>query len=348
MKKHLLVIVSLLILSSLTVKAQDLKDKFKFSGLMFGDYYYNLTNYDSKLKDQQAFQFRRIYFTTDIAVAEKFDARFRLEADQGSGSLTSGGKVGVMVKDAYLKWKGFFSGSDLFFGISPTPAFDISEGAFGYRSLEKTIMDLNGIVPSRDLGVDLKGKLAASGAVNYWVKIANNSGNAPESDKYKRYYASLQFKPVEGFMATIYGDYASKADVVDSFDKQGKANNQYVAAFFLNYNSKDNFSLGLEGFTRKIQNGYSLGSTQALQDQNTTGISAWAWAVLSENFKAVARFDSYDPNTDKANDGYSLYLLGLDYRAAKNVSVIPNVEIFKYQAHDTSNMVARLTFSFTF
>ena len=51
-----------------------------------------------------------------------------------------------MVKDAWLKWKNIFSGSDLIFGISPTPAFDVSEGAWGHRYLEKTIMDLDGIV----------------------------------------------------------------------------------------------------------------------------------------------------------------------------------------------------------
>ena len=34
-----------------------------------------------------------------------------------------------MVKDAYLQWNNIFSGSNLIFGLSPTPAFDVSEGA---------------------------------------------------------------------------------------------------------------------------------------------------------------------------------------------------------------------------
>ena len=131
----------------------------KFSGLMFGDYFYNAGSHDSNLKDLNGFQLRRIYLNTDYTISENFMTRFRFEADQTAASNTAGGKLGVMVKDAWLGWKNIFTGSDLIFGLSPTPAFDVSEGAWGHRYLEKTIMDLNGAVPSRDLGIDLKGNL---------------------------------------------------------------------------------------------------------------------------------------------------------------------------------------------
>ncbi len=346
--------VSLIVIMFVSISlAQTAPEKVKFSGLMFGDYFYNINNVDGSLKNLNGFQFRRIYFTADISVSDNFDARFRTETDQSAASNTSGGKLGVMVKDAYLKWKGIFSGSDLFLGISPTPAFDISEGAWGYRSLEKTTMDLNGIVPSRDLGVDLKGKITESGSVNYWLKIADNSGNAPETDKYKRYYALVQIKPADGFQATLYYDLAAKADVTDAFDKTTKSNNATVAALFLNYQQKSDFALGFEGFTRTILNGYK--TTGALMDQKSLGLSFWAWVSLSEKFRLVARYDSYDPNTDLNNDGTSLLLAGLDYKVAKNVSIIPNIEIFTPQtvkntngSSDSSNLQGRVTFSFTF
>ena len=174
----------------------------KFSGYMFGDYYYNVAR-DSSFnhtapsavassssapgaKSMQAFQIRRIYFAYDNDISEQFATRFRLESDQGAvpgGAVTGdelvGGKDSVFVKDAYLTWKNVFSGSNLIFGVQPTAAYDISEAAWGYRFLEKTIMDLRGIVPSRDLGIALKGKLVSDGMVNYWVMIANGSGNNP-------------------------------------------------------------------------------------------------------------------------------------------------------------------------
>ena len=95
----------------------------KFGGYMVGDYYYNVTrdqNFTSLANTQpsaampgatamQAFQFRRIYFTYDNDISETFTTRFRLEVDQASNA--SNGKIGVFVKDAYLRWKNIFSGT---------------------------------------------------------------------------------------------------------------------------------------------------------------------------------------------------------------------------------------------
>ncbi len=348
MKKLYSIALIILFFASLSF-GQDATNRFKFSGLMFGDYFYNSDNVTPANVNMNGFQFRRIYFTTDIFVAEKFDARFRLESDQSASSNTAGGKLGVMVKDAYLKWKGVFSGSEMLFGISPTPAFDIYEGAWNYRPLEKIIMDLNGIVSSRDFGVDLKGKLTDNGSVNYFIKIGNNNSNGPETDKYKRYYALLQFKPVDGFQAVVYGDYAVKADVVDKVDGKTKSNNGFVGSLLLNYQLKNDFAVGFETFLRNQQNSFAVSSTSTLQNQKSLGVSVWAWASLSENFRLVGRYDNYDPNQDKNNDAVSMILAGLDYRIAKNVSIIPNVQIFSYQGNsDRKNVSERLTFSFTF
>ncbi len=351
--KKIYIVSIILVLFSVINFAQDIKDKVKFSGSVYTDIFYNIDNADATKKDINGFQIRRIYFTSDFVVAEKFDARFRLESDQSINSNTAGGKLGVMVKDAYLKWKDLFSGSDMFIGISPTPAFDISESAWGYRSLEKTLLDLNSIVPSRDFGVDLKGKLTGDGTINYWLKIANNSGNAPETDKYKRYYAMLYFKLADGIQATVYGDYASKGDKLDNFDKQSKSNNQFVGAAFIGYKQKEDFSIGAEVFTRSIQNNFALSVTSTLQNQNSFGFSIWGWASLSEDFKFVGRFDNYDPNTNLDSDGNSMFMAGLDYRPAKNVSVIPNFQYVRYQAKDAqgnskSDLTARLTFAYSF
>lgn len=350
MRKALLLIAVLLLSLPASVLAQE---KVKISGVAFVDYFYNIDNVNIAKKDLSGFQFRRIFFTTDFAVAENFDSRFRLEADQGANSLTNGGSLGVMVKDAYLKWKSIFSGSDLVMGISPTPAFDASEAAWGYRSLEKTILDLDGIVSSRDFGIDLKGKLTGSGSVNYWVKIANNSGNAPETDKYKRIYGLLKFKLSDNLQATVYADYAFKAKKLDAFDKQEKSNNQLVGSVFLGYKQKEDYSIGVEAFTRTIQNNFAKTASDALQNQTSIGVSVWGWGALSETIKLVGRFDNFDPNMNNDVDGTSLFMAGVDYKAAKNVNVIPNVQFFNYQAKDASgkskkDLTARVTLAYSF
>ena len=321
----------------------------KFSGLMFGDYYYYSDNITPANINMNGFQFRRIYFTVDYSIAENFDTRFRLESDQSANSNTGGGKLGVMVKDAYLKWKEIFSGSDLVVGIAPTPAFEVSEAAWSYRSLEKTILDLNGIVSSRDFGIDLKGRLTEGGSLNYWLKFSNNSGNGPETDKYKRYAAMIQIKPLDGFQATIYSDYSAYSQKNDVVTQQDKENNAFVGALFLNYQQQSEFGLGFEAFIKSQQNNYYPDPTTALQNQNGSGISLWGWVSFSDILRLVGRFDSFDPNTDRANDGNTMILGGLDFKVAKNVSIIPNIQIFNYQNNsDHQNISERVTFYFTF
>ncbi len=349
MKRLFLFLVSFLLAANFVFGQEH--NSPKFSGLMFGDYFYNAASRDVSKKDLNGFQFRRIYITTDYSISSKFSSRFRLEADQGE--ITNNGKITVMVKDAWLKWKNIFNGSDFMFGISPTPAYDVSEGAWGHRFLEKTIMDLNGIVPSRDLGIDLKGNLNDKGSVKYWLKIGNNSGNSPESNKYKRFYGLLEFKPSADFLITVYGDYASAGNVFDPVINSSVSHNSTVAALFLNYKLKDKFSIGLESYYRTIQNNFASSQSSSLQAQNGYGISLWAYASLAGNLKLVGRFDTNDPNTDLKNDGKSLILAGIDYSPVENVTITPNVEVTTYQAAapqgaNKSDVTPRLTFFWEF
>ncbi len=346
MKKVLLFLTAILFCAGIS-SAQD--NNPKFSGLMFGDYFYNASSRSGN-KDLNGFQLRRIYITTDYSISDNFSSRFRLEADQGE--ITNNGKITTMVKDAWLKWKNIFDGSDFIFGISPTPAFDVSEGAWGHRYLEKTIMDLNGIVPSRDLGIDLKGKFDHGGTVKYWLKIGNNSGNSPEVNKYKRFYGSLEFDPSPNFLITVYGDYASYPQVMNS-NNESVGNSAFVGAAFLNFKQKGSFSLGLEGYLKSQQNNYLKAGTTSLSSQSGFGVSVWAFVNFSETVQLVGRFDTVDPNTDKDKDGKSLILAGFQFNPVKNVSVTPNVEVTSYQADapagmDKSDVTPRVTFYWEF
>ena len=346
MKNVLLYLTTFLFLAGLT-SAQE--NNPKFSGLMFGDYFYNAANHDSTQKDLNGFQFRRIYITTDYTISDNFSSRFRLEADQGE--ITNNGKITTMVKDAWLKWKDIFTGSDLIFGISPTPAFDVSEGAWGHRYLEKTIMDLTGTVPSRDLGIDLKGKFDKDGVAKYWVKIGNNSGNAPEVNKFKRYYGLLEFDFTQNLLLTLYGDYASFPKVMDPFDNQTKDNSAFVFAGFINYKQKGSFGLGAEGFMKSQQNQTPNSDVNptSLKSQNGFGVSLWAYVNFTETIQLVGRFDTIDPNTDKDKDGRNLILAGLQFNPVKNVSITPNVEVFTYQKSGVdSDVTPRITFNWEF
>jgi hypothetical protein len=338
---------------------------------MFGDYYYNVARDTafsghapaktalSGPKDMQGFQFRRIYFTYDNDISGQFTTRFRLEADQSA--LTNNNKINAFVKDAYLKWKNVFEGSDFIFGIQPTTAFDISETWWGYRSLDKTIMDLRGIIPSRDFGVALRGKISSDEMFNYWAMIANGDGNSPVSSKFRRYSLNLQVKPDNNWMITVNGDVRTQAEITDNTSnltpKPTVSHDILTGALFIGYKEPDKYSFGVEGFLSSLQNGYTDISTvpTSLTGLNAMGVSVWASVNLQPDVALVGRYDYYDPNTNSnaTGDVRNYIVGGLSWKPDKNVSIIPNVQVETYQAPTNgiapdASVTGRVTFYYVF
>lgn len=343
--KQLYILVLGLVMFSSFAPGQDNsgESKGKFSGLMFGDYFYNVAR-DTALsslkntalggaKDFQAFQFRRIYFTYDYTMSERFSTRFRLEADQVSN--TSAGTIGVAVKDASVRWKDVFEGSDLYFGIMPTPEIDLMEGAWGYRSVEKVLTDLRGLESSRDLGIALKGKIDGEGMFNYTALIGNGNSNKPAVSKYKRYYLDFQIKPDKSFMINVSGDYKSQAPVPDPTDPQATvANGVFTGAAFVGYRQPESFNIGAEAIIQSLQHGYLESPGTALQNKNTLGFMVFGSVNLQSDLSLLGRYDYYDPNTNGNSKGdlRSYFIGGLSWTPDKMVSIIPNVQVETYES----------------
>ncbi|HPD32937.1 MAG TPA: hypothetical protein P5545_01875 [Bacteroidota bacterium] len=311
----------------------------KFSGYMFGDLFYNADAIDSTQRDVNGFNFRRIYFTADYTINDKFSSRFRLES-----SIANGSNINVFVKDAYLQWANIFRGSNLVIGISPTPAFDVSESVWGYRSLEKTPLDYFGLVPSRDMGIDLKGKFDDKGILKYWVKLGNNSGSKPETDKYKRYYGSLQFTPSKNFTVIVDGDYNTLPP------KAGLNNSAFTGDVFVNFNKGKIFSVAAEVFIKSQQNNYKPSGATSPETQNGLGFSFWAKSMFTDNIGIVGRFDMWDPNTNEnaKNDKQNLIIGAIDFKVMPNFDIMPGIEIHTLEGKDHDDITPRITFYWIF
>lgn len=341
-----------------TVEAQD-DSGGKFSGHMFGDYFYNVlrdTTIDdvpnkalSGQKDLNGFQFRRIYFTYDYKISDKFSSRFRLESQTQVGIDNT--IFVVFIKDAYLQWKDIFEGSNIIFGIQPPPTFTVSESYWGYRSLERTIMDLRKLASSRDFGISLKGKLIESGKVNYWVMFANGSTFESEGDKFKRVYTHLDFLLSENFRITAYGDYRFKPK--KTFSDVSYNNDALLTSLFLGYKEKNNFSLGLETFLQHNSNDVSNNST--VSNRNALGISAFGYYSFTETLAGILRYDYFDNNisADFNGDSRNFFLAGIDIKLHDKVSIIPNIEFETYETPVSGlsidpSLTARLTLYYEF
>jgi hypothetical protein len=338
----------------------------KISGAFFVDYYYNALRDDNfgalsntALGGEEGvngLQIRRINLSYDHRFNSSLTTRLRLESDEANFTSNldgdKAGKFSLFVKDAYLDWS-YTEGHKLIVGIQPTPAFNASESTWGNRYIEKTIMDLRKIVPSRDLALSLKGKIDASGVFKYWLMYGNNSAGSPEEDKFKRYFMHLEVLPLANFNFTLYGDYQSR-EVMDNMFVAGEtlSNNIMTSAFYAGYKLKDKFSAGMEVYFRTVQNGYQLADTYT--DSKGFGLSVFGTYHFTQKINAFGRFDNFEPNAhDNAiNDKRQLIIAGLAYRPNSQFSISPNflVETYEASAADklSSSVTARLTASWSF
>ncbi|MBI2419047.1 MAG: hypothetical protein HYV28_14340 [Ignavibacteriales bacterium] len=343
MRKSLTLILAIMLFSNVYSQG-------KFTGYMFMDYFYNAAR-DTSIaimknvanggaKELNGFNIRRAYLTYDNDINCCFTSRFRLEM-YDKENLTDN-RLGVFVKDAYVKWKGYLPGHDVTIGIQPTPAYEVSEKAWGYRSIEKTIMDLRGIVSSRDFGISFAGRFDEAGDYNYSFMYANGSGQRLETNKYKRYYAHFQVKPIKNFQATLYADMSTKSPITDPNSKTTPkatiGNNTTTFAAFAGYAVKDQFSIGFEWFYQSLSNGIKKGTAVPYDMSNlvATGYTLYASYNFTKTMAAVARYDYFDPATDSdvlfKGDSRNYFMLGGEYKLDKNLSVIPNVLLETYES----------------
>jgi len=298
----------------------------KIKGYMFGDYYYVASADEGEGKyseKQNAFQLRRIYFTYEKEIAEGFSTRYRLEAkDAGFGK---GSKMVPFVKHAYLKWGKAVAGSDLYLGLSGTPTWAFAEKVWGYRSIEKTVMDLNKIGSSADIGVALKGKL---GKLAYHIMVGNGPGQSSEDDNGKKLYTAVGLKATDDLQVEGYADYNMLPGDQNELTVKGSAGLQ-----------KKKLSAGLEAFMRVNQ------KAAEGEDVTVTGFSAFGSLGLGEQLKGFGRVDMVSNDATDATD--LLLIAGVDHMPTQNVHLMPNIYIDMPDGPDP-NVQGRLTVYYKF
>jgi hypothetical protein len=311
----------------------------KLGGQAMFDYSYQVDSEDEAAKGVFGGKVRRVYLTYDYAMKPNYKARVRLETNDGVNLLKDGDSsvVGLLVKDAYMQWDITADWAEaikpsLVFGIQGTPAFGhLEEGAWKYRSVEKTHLDLRKIVSSRDMGVGAKGKFGDSG-IAYRVLIGNDTTKA-ETNEEKRYYGVVSYAK-SGFGAEAYSHMRQRAGDEGEVAAKGLAgydNGEYAAY--------------VSAFSRmKSDVGGVAGA-----DVTSVGVSAFGRYAVSDEVELIARHDFYDPDTDAEDDATMLVILGAAYRPIPQVAFIPNVRVEIPEDSDVaSDVVARVTVHYKF
>jgi hypothetical protein len=353
------------------------------NGLVYADYYYVLGSGDPELQGQNAFNIRRVFFTFENNLTANLKFRFRLESEGHDYGSTS--KIDPFVKQAFLEWSNLIPKHKVYLGIAETNANNNSEEYWGYRSIEKNILELNKICSAADFGIGVKGDFGT--LVHHWLTVMNGTGyGAAEGDRYKKIGYSFWITPLPRLTLEAYADYEKQnASDPQTVSELNSAKDYRLATSygtmkgFAGY-SMPNLTFGCEAFLRINQQSGITGVTvspdnqgkkfriaqSSLADVRKMGLSAYAaWTTPVSNLKVFGRYDYFDPNirwnvyTDfdsgdgllkgGSNDETVTVFAGLDYLASGEIHVMPNV-IFKQYAKAglKDDVTVRMTLYFKF
>ncbi|MFI5263852.1 MAG: hypothetical protein ACHQM6_05000 [Candidatus Kapaibacterium sp.] len=335
------------------------------------------------------FQIRRIYLGYNYDISKSFTTEFLLAYEEGNiggaitGATSTAGKAtldiqgerSVYVKLANIQWKNIYSNATLVFGAQATPGYVFtSEAVWGYRSIEKTLTDKNGIIKSSDLGLGLRGAFNDARDFGYDLLLADGTGQtlpnvASVNAKNKKLYVDL------------WGKFMDKKIVVQAyFDDQQTSDlplskNSTTLKFFAAYATTP-LTIGAELFMQTNTNAvadsnFAAGKTETVSSK-PFGFSVFATAQIVENcLNVFARYDSFDPDNNYLNSGVkystagygstlskeSFIVAGLDWTPYKNVHIMPNIWYDGYSNKNTNltdrqlsdnDIVPRLTFFYKF
>ncbi len=311
----------------------------KISGLMFGDAYAIAAHDDpevaeeaDKLEGRTGLWFRRIYLTFDYTLSDNWKVRLRTEMGS-AGDFSSNSRMEPFAKDAFVQWK-----------KDNHQIWNQVEDIWGYRSVAKTLIDMQRIGASRDMGIAFQGTLDPDKKLDYNFMLGNGSSTGTETNKGKKAMLALGYHLTDEMVFEVYTDYEDRPGDTNRFTLQG----------FLGY-SKNRSRAGLQYVyqSREVEGG---------SDVELTGLSVFGAFPLQEKLNGFVRFDkmlnpnpeadriSYLPffSTNKAN----LLILGIEYQPIEQVHFMPNATIIFYDEANGftpgATVMPRVSFFITF
>lgn len=296
---------------------------FRISGLVYADYYYVAESHREDLAGHNGFWIRRLYLSYDHTLSKSLSVRVRLEANS-KGDFESSGVNTPFLKDAWLKWA--FGAHALTFGLAPTPNIGFVEDFQGYRSVEKSPVDLYRWDSSRDLGLALQGGLGEGRRTSYFLQVGNGSGTGSEVDHSKALRGQLAHRFASGLVLEAYADWQDRPDARDVSTIEAFAGWQRKSwRASLQYGRQERREAGPGG-----------------SDLELEFLSGFAAVQLSPRVALVGRVDrNFDPIPNGETNDYMPFsdqaksvfgFVGVDVTLHKNVHLIPNVEMTNYGA----------------
>ncbi|MDP4220444.1 MAG: hypothetical protein Q8916_02565 [Bacteroidota bacterium] len=343
----------------------------KINAQFFVDYFYKEhaedftfgnSQYSGVKKDYANFDIRRLFLGYNYDFSQSFTGEIMFSYE---GNLDGSGNRGVLLKVADIKWKEIYPHADFIVGLQFTPSFILlSEKVWGYRAIEKTLLDKNRIAVPTDLGAGIQGGFDDEKNFGYDLLYADGTGTKPENDRYKKMYADLWAKFFDKkVILNIYGDISQIREIPQVIYQTTK--------FFAAYQTVP-ITVGVEAFIQTESKGAEIQDKNGITDfadAKPFGFSIFtSGQIIERKLNFFARYDSfdpdldYDPNFSYTSPGYSpaiehFLTFGLDWTPNPSVHVMPNLWYSNYfnkirgvagTEKADYDLVPRVTFSFKY
>lgn len=315
-----------------TGEAREEKTILSIRGLVFGDFYGVPSHHLEEADGDISTWVRRVYTTFDAKLNDRLFARLRFEANQAGDFADR--DFSADFKDVFLRWS--LGRHDVFLGLQPTATIDFADQLWGYRHLEKTPLDLQG-VPSRDTGVGVQGPLTKSGRWSYRVMVGSGNTWGKETGEGDKLQAALHFGGDEGWLVDLYGDHQRLPGATD------RTTFQVIAGY------------RRPGARLILQYAYQ----DREEDPRLEVVSTYGVVDVTRSISLIGRVDRLLAPSPNGNDidylpfdpsAKATLLIGAaEFRFGRTVSLMPNVEAILYDDPSDApkpkdDILVRLTF----
>ncbi len=290
----------------------------KVSSLIFIHY-----RYENSTSNE--FEVKRAYLTYANKLNDALS--YKIQLDVGAGDVSS---YSAYLKTAKIDWK--TSLGKITLGIQGMNMLKIQEKTWGYRFIEKAVMDRKKFSSSSDLGLGWSNKY---GLLNTSVMITNGNGyKHAETDGHKKVSGRLhlgQSKLESGYNTGVV------------FSHEG-----------IDYGTNSTgSSVVLGGFGGLALNALTIGAEYNIHKLNTdseitsTLMAAYGRLLITDKLLVFARTDLFDQDNQAENDSEIYFLSGLIYTPEPGLSIAPNIRIISSENGD-SQSIYYVNFQFIF
>ncbi|MDP9083882.1 MAG: carbohydrate porin [Pseudomonadota bacterium] len=279
------------------------------------------------------FDIKRLYLTVDHTFNEVFSADLTTDAQFSSSTTAgSGGVTEVFIKRLFLQAK-IDDALVVRAGAYNTPWAQYVEGLYGYRWVEKTMLDRLGFLNTADWGLNAGGALVKG--LTYSASVVNGAGfKNPSRSKTPDVEARVAYSPLQGLSIGLGGYVGHLGQVTVANEKFAKntasrwdaAIGYTIAGLHVggeyfdakNYKTVNSLAAGVYGTSAVV----AATATGAVPKDEANGGSIWASYDFGGKYSVFARGDVVKLSKDVLPGLKDKYVnVGVDYKPIKNVDV---------------------------